>query len=282
MSYLIDTHQLSSLLAESPDTLILDCQSALGDRNQSKALYDAGHILGAIHVDSETELSGPIIAGKTGRHPLPSQDQWQATLQRWGVTKDRPIVIYDQNNSMFAARAWWLLMWAGIKQAKVLDGGLDAWRHSGGVISTEPATATQTSSLQIDVQNSLTIAADSLLSLSAEQALLDARALPRYQGLVEPLDSKAGHIPGAINADFSKNLDSDNRFLPPEQLAQRFQSVADKSVICYCGSGVTACHNILAMTIAGMKMATLYPGSWSEWIVDDSCPVATDIEGSPL
>lgn len=277
MTPLISISELIDATQSGSDIIVLDCRSDLMNRDNAIHLYQAGHIPGAIHAHLEDDLSGPIINGKTSRHPLPSQDAWQATLQRWGVKKDSTIVVYDQQNSMFAARAWWMLLWAGINNVKVLNGGLEAWLEAKQPLSATTPTS-EPSDIQIELEDWV-ITADQLLSLPVQ--ILDARALPRYAGETEPLDTKAGHIPGAINADFSKNLAPNGHFQSSEALAKRFKR-CDDQVICYCGSGVSACHNILAFAIAGRELPKLYAGSWSEWITVDDRPIATGVEGTPL
>ncbi|MBU2862581.1 sulfurtransferase [Reinekea forsetii] len=277
MSPLISVTDFFELSESSDNLIILDCRSDLSDSANAVKLYNEGHILNAIHAHLEDDLSGPIIPGKTSRHPLPSKENWQATLQRWGVEKSSTVVVYDQSNNMFSARAWWMLRWAGITNVLVLDGGLNAWLNAGHPISTL-APSPSPSSIQIELANWV-ITAEDIPSLQAQ--ILDARALPRYAGETEPLDGKAGHIPSAQNADFSKNLTSEGFFQPKEVLHQRFAQCRD-DVVCYCGSGVTACHNILAFDIAGLPMPKLYAGSWSEWITDPNRPIATGIEGEAL
>ncbi|TCS40152.1 sulfurtransferase [Reinekea marinisedimentorum] len=281
MSHLIRPNELHNLI-KTAEPIILDCQANLTDRTKSQQMYQSEHIPGAYHADTETDLSSEIIPGKTGRHPMPSIEQWQQRLQKWGITQQSEIILYDQSNSMFASRAWWLLQWAGITHVRVLDGGLAAWKSYGGETTSKIPELPAPSTLTIRVQQDWLISADELLPLAENSLLLDARALPRYKGAEEPLDTKAGHIPGAINADFTRNLDVDHRFLSRTQLKQRFKSLQNQDAVCYCGSGITACHNILAIAESGLPMPKLYAGSWSEWIVDDSRPIATGIEGEPL
>jgi thiosulfate/3-mercaptopyruvate sulfurtransferase len=188
------------------------------------------------------------------------------------------VIIYDQNNGMYAARAWWMLKWAGIDNVKVLNGGYQAWTDHDLPVQLTPEHPAP-SDLVVNIRDEWTVTANNLLDLAPTTHLLDARALARYKGDVEPLDSKAGHIPKALNADFSKNLDSNGQFLPKEALKARFGILQNSEVICYCGSGVTACHNILAIVEAGLPMPKLYPGSWSEWIVDEARPIALGVEG---
>jgi len=278
MSELIQVEQLLTLL-DRPDQIIIDCRADLQDHSSGLAQYHECHVPGARYADLQDDLSGPIIAGQTGRHPLPSIDQWQATLRRWGIGAQSPVVLYDQGNSMFAARAWWMLKWAGIDQVQVLDGGLARWRLLGGEC-TSLVPQPEPSDIQIKPHEHWTIGAQALQDRDASTRVLDARALNRYQGEVEPLDSQAGHIPGAMNADFSKNLAADGRFLSRAELAERFAALPDGPLVCYCGSGVTACHNLLALSESGRPMPTLYPGSWSEWITNPQRPIGLGIEGT--
>ncbi|WP_320822742.1 sulfurtransferase [Reinekea sp.] len=278
MSELIQVEQLQQIL-DTPGLIILDCRADLQDRNSAHALYQQGHISGALQADLESDLSSPHLPGLTGRHPLPSVEQWRQTLARWGIEIGSQVVVYDQGNSMFAARAWWMLKWAGIDRVQVLDGGMTRWRLLGGdceslVPQPEP------SNIQIKPNPDWTISAQALQDRAASTRVLDARALNRYKGEVEPLDAKAGHIPGAMNADFTKNLAADGRFLSPAGLADRFAALPDGPLVCYCGSGVTACHNLLALTQSGRAMPTLYPGSWSEWITDPQRAIGLGIEGT--
>ncbi len=280
MSQLISPTELNAKL-DDPNLRILDCRSDLQDRTKSRLLYAEGHIPGAIFADLETELSGPIIPGKTGRHPLPAEADFETTLRHWGIESNSPVVVYDDRNSMFAVRAWWLLKWAGVTNVKVLNGGFQHWLTTGGLPETEVRLPTA-SQITINVQKDWTVTADDLIDLPNDTLLLDARAVNRYSGETEPLDPKAGHIPGAWNADFGKNLMPDGLFKSKTELKTRFQTSAEKSTVCYCGSGVTACHNILAMVEAGFAMPKLYPGSWSEWVTDDQRPIATGQEGELL
>lgn len=278
MTQLISATELSNHLN---DYIILDCRSDLAGPKKAYQLFNEGHIPNARQAHLEDDLSGTIIAGTTGRHPLPSAASFEQTLQRWGIQQDSNVVVYDQNNSMFAARAWWLLKWAGIQSVKVLNGGLQQWSAIGGEIEshTHPAT---TSTFKIAPHDEWLVAAEDLKQQPRNTALLDARALERYRGDVEPLDPKAGHIPSARNADFTKNLTDCGIFKSQAELQQRFAELIDCDVICYCGSGVTACHNILAITEAGMPMPKLYPGSWSEWVTRPENQIATGIEGEIL
>ena len=280
LAQLITAAQLQQHLHQ-PDLLILDCRFALDDPAYGQRSYAEGHIPGAQFADLERDLSGPIRKGVTGRHPLPDAKQLLQRLRDWGLNDDSEVVLYDDGPGAFAARAWWLLAWLGKREGVyLLDGGLKAWREAGGELSQKPATA---------AAGDFSGRPDACLVIDAEQlqqrlhdpqlTLLDARALPRFRGEVEPLDPVAGHIPGARCAVFTDNLGSDGRFLPAEQLRQRFaeqlQQRPASQLVAYCGSGVTACHNLFALCLAGYPLAPLYAGSWSEWITDPARPIAS-------
>ncbi|WP_067520307.1 sulfurtransferase [Endozoicomonas ascidiicola] len=278
MTLLIEPEMLATLLNDE-QLVVLDARFSLADIKLGRVMYDQGHIPGAIYADLEKDLSGDIIPGKTGRHPLPESSDWLETLSRWGITESSQIVVYDDGGHAMAARAWWLLRWAGLRHVSVLHGGMKAWL--GG---RYPVTAD--TSETIPVLNHLTtghmpvISADDLQAQIVSGGLLnplvDARAHERFRGEEESIDPIAGHIPGATCHPFTDNLNDDGRFLPPEQLNEIFSSLTtgSASLVFYCGSGVTACHNILAMEYAGLHGAVLYSGSWSEWITNPERPVA--------
>jgi thiosulfate/3-mercaptopyruvate sulfurtransferase len=279
MSQLISAKDLKNSLVLN-DLKIFDCRADLTDREQSRKLYDAGHIPGAVHAHLENDLSGPIIPGQTGRHPLPITEHFQDTLRNWGIHLNDSVVVYDQTNSMFAVRLWWMLRWAGLTDVKVLNGGLDAWLAAGGDLSQDSPSSVNPSDITPRTPSDWVVSQTDLYTISEQTVLLDARALNRYSGETEPLDAKAGHIPGAINADFTKNLNEDGTFKASAALAERFTQLRGKSVICYCGSGVTACHNAFAIVESGLPLPKLFPGSWSEWITNESNALATGIEGA--
>lgn len=276
---LLTAPQLAERLS-APELRILDCRFALDDPAYGRTRYAAGHVPGAQFADLEHDLSGPIIKGVTGRHPLPDPARLQEALRAWGVDQDSTIVLYDDGPGAFAARAWWLLAWLGKRDGVfLLDGGFQAWQAAGLPVTaqvTEPARGDFTARPDA----CLVVEADQLGRRLAEPGLtlIDARALPRFRGEVEPLDPVAGHIPGARCAPFTDNLGADGRFLPPEQLRQRFENLLagrnPEQLVAYCGSGVTACHNLFALSLAGLPLAPLYAGSWSEWITDPARPVA--------
>ncbi|MDO9617201.1 MAG: sulfurtransferase [Pseudomonas sp.] len=280
LAQLISAAQLQRRLDE-PDLLILDCRFALDDLAYGQRSYADGHIPGAQFADLEHDLSGPIHKGITGRHPLPELAQLLQRLREWGLNNHSEVVLYDDGPGAFAARAWWLLAWLGKREGVyLLDGGLKAWREASGALTQDrPTPAPGTFSGSADA-NLLVDAAQLQQRLGNSQlTLLDARGLPRFRGEVEPIDPVAGHIPGAQCAAFTDNLDSDGHFLSPEQLRQRFAAQLGErpasELVAYCGSGVTACHNLFALCLAGYPLAPLYAGSWSEWITDPTRPVAT-------
>jgi thiosulfate/3-mercaptopyruvate sulfurtransferase len=280
LAQLITADALQARL-DQPDLLILDCRFALDDPAYGRRSYAAGHIAGAQFADLERDLSGPIHKGISGRHPLPEPAQLLARLRAWGLNDNSTVVLYDDGPGTFAARAWWLLAWLGKREGVyLLDGGLQAWREAGCELSQAlPSGAPGNFAGQPDAR--LLVDAGQLQQrLSDPQlTLLDARALPRFRGEVEPLDPVAGHIPGAHCVPCSDNLDSSGRFLPTPQLRQRFAAQLGErpasELVAYCGSGVTACHNLFALCLAGYPLAPLYAGSWSEWITDPARPVAT-------
>lgn len=264
---------------QQPNLVIIDCRFALDQPQYGQQSYQAGHIPGAVFLDLERDLSGPIRPGVTGRHPLPDPQQLHAKLQACGLNQDSEVVLYDDGPGAFAAHAWWLLVWLGKQQGiYLLDGGLQAWKTAQLPLSTEIPTS-GSGDFQAQLNASLTLDMSEVRSKYAQLTLLDARALPRFRGEVEPIDPVAGHIPGAHCMPFNENLGPDGRFLLPEQLKQRFASLIEgknpEDLVAYCGSGVTACHNLFALCLAGYPLIKLYPGSWSEWITQANNPIAT-------
>jgi len=280
IAQLLSPQQLAERL-QQPGLVLLDCRFALDDPAYGLRSYNAGHIAGAQFADLERDLSAPVRKGITGRHPLPSSAALITTLQAWGINNDSQIVLYDDGPGAFAARAWWLLAWLG-KQDNVwlLDGGLQAW-NAAGLPLTDASSSPQPGNFSGQPQAALVLDASQLQQRlnSTQLTLLDARAQPRFRGEVEPLDPVAGHIPGAQCAVFTDNLTSTGGFLPAPQLQQRFAALLGprpaSDLVAYCGSGVTACHNLFALCLAGYPLAPLYAGSWSEWITDPQRPVAT-------
>ncbi|MCK8675926.1 sulfurtransferase [Streptomyces lichenis] len=268
---LISAQELARAVAGARPPVLLDVRYRLGGP-PGRPLYEAGHVPGAVFVDLDAELAAPPGAG--GRHPLPETGAFGAAMRRAGVRADRPVVVYDDGQGWAAARAWWLLRWAGHPDVRVLDGGLPAWDGPLEEGATDPAEAgdfvPQPGGLPL-------LDADAAAALARTGLLLDARAGERYRGETEPIDPVAGHIPGAVSAPTTENLGPDGRFLPPEALADRFKRLGatdTAEVGVYCGSGVSAAQQVLALEVAGIPSA-LYAGSWSEWCADPARPIAT-------
>jgi thiosulfate/3-mercaptopyruvate sulfurtransferase len=282
---LIDASALAAALAGPNPPVVLDASFDLADPQAGVASYHAGHIPGAVYVHLEQDLSGPKQGpdGRfRGRHPLPDPVQMSARMGRWGIVPGRAVVTVDRQGGMMAARAWWLLRWLGHGQVAVLDGGVATWTAAGGALDTRPSPTPGGPPYPLRVHGSAapmpTIEADALLGRLGRMVLLDARAPERFRGEVEPLDACAGHIPGARNRCFRDNLHPDGRFKSPQTLRDEFAPLLagrpPTEVVQQCGSGVTACHNLLAMEWAGLGGSVLYPGSWSEWSADPARPVA--------
>lgn len=249
---------------------LLDVRWALGDPDGPEH-YRKGHIPGAVFVDLDTELAAPPSPAR-GRHPLPDAGQLEKCARSWGVCRGDPVVVYDATGGMAAARAWWLLRWAGIADVRILDGGLPAWTRDGGELATGVAPDPAPGDVELAPGALPVIDADTVARWNG--VLLDARATERYRGDTEPVDPRAGHIPGAISAPTAENLTADGCFRPPELLRERFAGLGTGPVAVYCGSGVTATHQIAALAVVGVE-AALYPGSWSQWSHDPKRPVAT-------
>lgn len=277
MPILITADELASRLAsDAPDrrTVVLDVRWTLATPDGTEA-YRAGHIPGAVYVDLDTELADHEVVG-AGRHPLPTADALTSAMRRWGLREGDTAVVVDDLGNQSAARAWWLLRYAGFDDVRMLDGALGAWLSAGHPLETgdvvpEPgdATARFGSMPVLDI--------DMAASLPGRGVLLDVRAAERYRGEVEPVDPRAGHIPGARSAPTATSLDADGRFLPAEVLRARFAELGVEpgvDVATYCGSGVTGAHAVAALAIAGVD-AALFPGSWSQWSNDASRPAAT-------
>ncbi|GIM95014.1 hypothetical protein Ato02nite_068070 [Paractinoplanes toevensis] len=269
---LITAADLYRRVAEPDGPVLLDVRWQLGDPHGADH-YREAHIPGARYVDLETELSGPHAPG-AGRHPLPGIEQLQKAARRWGITRERGVVVYDNTGGLAAARAWWLLRWAGVPDVRILDGGLTAWRTEGYGVGQGEARPRPASDIVLDGGHLPVLSADEAATLPATGTLLDARAGERYRGEVEPIDPRAGHIPGAISAPTTGNLRAGvPLFKSADELRERFAGVRGQVGV-YCGSGVTAAHEIAALAVAGID-AALYPGSWSAWSADPDRPVAT-------
>ncbi len=256
-------------------TVLLDVRWALGD-DRGHERYLAGHLPGAVYVDLGTELADPPSAA-AGRHPLPSLQRLQRSARRWGINRGDPVVVYDDVGGTSAARAWWLLRWAGLPDVRLLDGGLAAWCRGGGPLETGEV---------VPPPGDVTLTGGGMPVLSIDEAatlpgrgglLLDARAAERYRGEVEPVDPRAGHVPGAVSAPTTENLAGDGTFRTAAVLRERFTRLGVRPgwpVGVYCGSGVTAAHEVAALAVAGIE-AALWPGSWSQWAADPARPAAT-------
>jgi len=275
---LIDVAALRARL-DDPSIRIFDCRFSLADPSAGRKAYLAGHIPGARHADIDEDLSGPRVPGVTGRHPLPARDRWIDRVEAWGLSPLLDVVAYDDSGGAFAARLWWMLRSIGHSAVAVLDGGWRAWVSGGLPVTTAVPFDPPRSHTDYRRRRPLTrlVTADDIDART--QVLLDARDPARFRGEVEPIDPIAGHIPGARCAASSENLDERGFFKPREALRRRFDALlADakgKDVVCYCGSGITAAHNILALRHAGFDEPLLYAGSWSEWINDPSRGIAT-------
>lgn len=256
---------------------IIDCRFSLAAPESGYQGYLDGHIPGALYAHLDHDLSSPVRA-ETGRHPLPERETLQEKFSSWGIDSATQVVVYDASNGMMAARLWWLLRWMGHEAVALLDGGLARWQREGNYASTEPP-AIRPSRFSAGTPLEHTISSEELLTHlgTPDRLLIDVRAAERYCGEVEPLDRIAGHIPGALNLPLQKSLDDEGNFLPAQQLQKLFHDALGDhppgSVAVMCGSGVTACHTLLAMQVAGITGAKLYAGSWSEWITDPRRPV---------
>jgi thiosulfate/3-mercaptopyruvate sulfurtransferase len=279
---LIPASELNRHLGD-PDWAVVDCRFSLDNADRGRKDYLISHIPGAVYAHLDNDLSAPRIPGKTGRHPLPDIPVITETLSSWGIDSRTQVVIYDDSTGSMSARLWWLLKWLGHTNVTILDGGWADWQRAGLPTRTGNECSPRRQFAPQEAPG---------LRVSAEQVerfrkdsryiLLDARSTPRFRGELEPIDPVAGHIPGAVSAPSEFNVTPEGRFLSPEALRHRFEklvkSIPTENVICYCGSGVTAAHNLFSIAFAGLGMGRLYAGSWSEWITDPSRPIATGEE----
>jgi len=274
---LVSAASLREAFAAGQVPVLLDCSFDLADPQAGERAFALAHLPGARHAHLDRDLSG-TKTGRNGRHPLPARADWAARLGQWGITPAAHVVVYDAQGAMYAARAWWMLRWAGHAAVSVLDGGLQAWREAGGPVEAGAGDPAIAGAPPYPLGESLvrTVDADALQKSLGAVTLLDARAPERFRGEVEPLDARAGHIPGARSRFFKDNLDASGRFRPADELraAYRAFGASPERFVHQCGSGVTACHNVLAMEAAGLGGSALYPGSWSEWSSDPTRPVA--------
>lgn len=267
---------------DAPPPVLLDCRFALDDPQAGELAWQQARLPGARYGHLERDFSGQVQPGRSGRHPLPEPAALIRRLRSWGVGPDTPVVFYDASGGPFAARGWWLACHLGHPAACVLDGGLNAWREAGGKLDTEPPAAPRMPAPPWPARPALLSAAsvaDVEAAVGGSTPLIDARTPERFAGKVEPIDPVAGHIPGAHCLPHGGNLGADGRFLPPADLAARWQGQDADAAICYCGSGVTAAHDVLAAVAAGIGRPRLYVGSWSDWITDPSRPIAPIARG---
>ncbi len=275
---LIDATTLVAV-REPADWVLLDCRFDLARPPWGEQAFLAGHLPGAQYAHLERDLSGPV-GPFTGRHPLPAAEAFAERVGDWGIGGDTQVVAYDQGNGMFAARAWWLLRWVGHERVAVLDGGVSAWIGAGGELTREIVTRPRR---RFPARPDANRVVDAAFVLGAVEAgairLSDARAADRFAGHNETIDPVAGHVPGAVNHPYARNLDERGCFLPADELRLRWLETlggrTPRDHVVMCGSGVSACHNLLALEHAGLPGSRLYAGSWSEWIRDASRPVAT-------
>lgn len=266
-------------VGDSPDLLVVDVQFDLRNPPAGRKRYRDGHVPGAVFADIEADLSAPKT-GRNGRHPLPPVAGMAAAFGRLGIGPGTAVVAYDASAGMYAARLWWMLRLLGHRRAALLDGGLSAWRGAGGGLRSGAETRAARSFAPQPVASLSPDAGEVAAGLGAgADLLLDAREPERWRGETEPFDPVAGRIPGARNHLWKRNLDADGRFLPGAELARRFAPLAEarggRRIVCYCGSGLTAAHDALALTLAGFDGVAVYSGSWSEWCADPARPVET-------
>jgi thiosulfate/3-mercaptopyruvate sulfurtransferase len=275
---LIDVHALRAMLGD-PGVAVLDCRFDLVQSGAGRLAWLAGHVPGARYADLDRDLAAPVGPG-TGRHPLPERTAFAARLASWGIGSDSQIIAYDDSGGAYAARAWWMVRWLGSTRVAVLDGGFKAWVAAGYPLESGGAGEAPTACPKFDTragEEALGSAEVAAALRDPGRLLVDARAPERFAGDVEPLDAVAGHVPGAVNHPFGWNLGADGRFKAPAELRrlwlERLAGRPPAAMIAMCGSGVTACHNLLALEVAGLGGGRLYAGSWSEWIRDPARPV---------
>lgn len=278
-SVLISVQSLHQSISNPTNPIcIIDARFNLSIPEEGQKLYAQGHIPGAIFLDLDKDMCGKKT-GKNGRHPLPDREKLAQRLREAGINQDTLIIVYDEADSMFAAHVWWLMLWLGHQQVQVLDGGLAAWIAAGYQLSTQVPHTSKQGNFQARQTLVPTVNAPYILDhlQSPQMQVIDARAVERFRGDIEPLDPAAGHIPGAINRPFMLNLNADKQFKTSEQLHKEWLLLVGQTpisaIVHQCGSGVSACHNILAMAHAGFGITAIYPGSWSEWCADPSHPL---------
>ncbi|WP_395244206.1 sulfurtransferase [Agromyces sp. MMS24-K17] len=276
---LLDVDGLAALLASDEPPLLLDVRWRL-DRPDGRPEYLAGHLPGAVYVDLDHELAEHDEDPRAGRHPLPSVEVLQAAARRWGLREGQSVVVYDDLKNLASSRAWWLLRHAGIADVRFLDGALRAWTAAGRPLETGEPPAPEPGDVTLEYGRLDLVGIDEVAALPETGTVVDARAAARYRGDEEPLDPRAGHIPGALNAPVTDVVDAEGRFRPDAELRAHFEAIgvrADAPVAAYCGSGITATAEVVALTLAGYE-PVLYPGSWSQWSNHFDRPVATGTE----
>jgi thiosulfate/3-mercaptopyruvate sulfurtransferase len=276
---LISVNELAQYIDES-NWIVVDCRFWLDNTEKGQQDYKVSHIPGALYAHLDKDLSGEIIPGRTGRHPLPDVDHFAARLGSWGIGKDTQVIVYDDRGGMIAVRLWWMLRWLGHDSVAVLNGGYPAWIAEGYPITSDYPKL-ESKIFIPKPQKSMLATAEDILEIFGDPGylLVDSRAPERYRGEIEPIDPIAGRIPGAINYFWENNLDSQDRFELNDILRGRFVSmfkdIPPERVIFYCGSGVTSAHNVLAVFRSGMGIPKIYAGSWSHWITDPERPILT-------
>ncbi|HCA27798.1 MAG TPA: sulfurtransferase [Betaproteobacteria bacterium] len=282
LTTLVSTETLARRL-DDPAWIVFDCRFTLTNAETGRRAYASGHVPGARYAHLEEALSAPVTPA-SGRHPLPSPDAFADQLGRWGVNADKQVVVYDDSFGSMAVRLWWMLRWVGHESVALLDGGWPKWRREKHPVTTA-LPAVQPTDFPLRLAPGLQIDAGQVNTRRQDKntLIVDARPEERFTGDYEPLDKIAGHIPGSVNWPFEENLDLGGAYLPAEELRENYlkllHDVPPEQVIHSCGSGVTACHNVLAMEIAGLSGSQLYAGSWSEWITDPAHPVETGENG---
>ncbi len=275
-SSLISAVQLRELVASGTPLAIIDTSFDLAEVAAGERAFGEAHLPRARYAHLDRDLSG-IKTGRNGRHPLPEREVFAQTAGRLGVAPGVQVLVYDRHGATYAVRAWWMLRWLGHPEVALLDGGFAAWQQAGGELERGAVAPAALPPYPSRAPLVTSVDADTLARRLGVVRLIDARAAERFRGDIEPLDTQAGHIPGARNRFFKDNLAPDGRFKPADELRQAFGEIAGTDptqVVHQCGSGVTACHNLFAMELAGLAGSALYPGSWSEWSADPTRPIA--------
>jgi thiosulfate/3-mercaptopyruvate sulfurtransferase len=274
---LISPAELHQILGRE-NLAVMDCRFYLTEPDRGYTEYLESHIPGALYVNLDRDLAGKVVPGVTGRHPLPPLEDVTERFSAWGVDQNVQVVAYDHMGGALAARLWWMLRWLGHEKVAVLNGGWDAWIKGGFDQDSHLPSPKRREFIPREHPDYIAdIDLVDRIRLDPDYLLVDARSAERFWGLKEDIDFKAGHIPGAVSAPYSENLDANGYFLSPDQLRERYENllgdIPEENVIVYCGSGVTSIHNMIAMLVAGYKQPRLFPGSWSEWSADPDRPV---------